>query len=237
MSRKVVFTLNENIADRHGKKWKISGFVFSNKKVELKCQKGSETQNFNIVAARDNRNKALIPGKKYLLTVGTSESKFAIELKEQGVTSDNFIIIEGNKACDRIIQKIPVSSISLKIFCGTLKEFDQLPETIEIREGDLIKIREDHGAWHSEGKVEKSGDAGIVTSINKGRKFFSDMTTIDVDFNGTRKSYSLHRVISKEGFSMCYGWQYMATNKFGVLKISPVQPIEEGKLSWGDYRG
>lgn len=63
------------------------------------------------------------------------------------------------------------------------------------------------------------------------------MTTIGVDFNGTRKSYSLHRVISKEGLAMCYGYQYMATNKFGVLKIKPIVPIEEGKLSWGDYRG
>lgn len=237
MNRKIVFTLNENIADRHGKKWKIAGFVFSNKKIELKCEKGSASQSFNIVAARDKSNNALTPGKKYLLTVGTPESKYAIELKEIGNISGNYIEINGNKNCDRVIQKIRIPTISLKIFCGTSQEFDKLPETIEIKEGDLIKIREDHGAWHSEGKVEKSGDTGIVTSINKGRKFFSDMTTIDVDFRGTKKSYSLHRIINKEGFSMCYGWQYMATNKFGVLKISPVQPIEEGKLSWGDYRG
>lgn len=237
MSNKVVFTLKDSISDRHETNWKIVGFVFSNKKIELKAEKGTETQNFNIVAARDNRNNALTPGKKYLLTVGTPESKYAIELKENGVTSDNFIEIEGNKACGRIVQKISVPSIALRIFCGTLKEFDQIPETIEIREGDQVKVRQDHGAWHSYGKVEKAGDTGIVSSINKGRKLFSDMTTIEVDFKGAKKSYSLHRIINNQGLSMCYGWQYTATNKFGVLKIKPIVPIEEGKLSWGDYRG
>lgn len=237
MSNKTVFILNESITDRHRKKWTIIRFAFYKKKIELKCKKGSETRYFNITAARDKRNSALTPGKKYLLTVGTPESKYAIELKEVGTASNNFIEIFGNKNCERIIQKIRISSISIKVFCGTSQQFDQLPETIEIRERDKIKIREDDGAWHYDGKVEKSGDIGVVKSLNKGRKFFSDMTTIDIDFNGIKKSYSLHRIINEGGLAMCYGWQYMVTSKFGVLKIKPVSPIEEGKLSWGDYRG
>lgn len=234
MSKKIVFTLNENITDRLGNKWKIIGFLFSTESIKLRCEKGSERKNFNIASARNKRNQALTPGKKYKLTAGTSESKYAIELKESGSFSNCYIAIEGNKDCKRIIQKIPVHSISLRVFCGTKREFDQQPESYEVKVGDRVKIRNDNAAWHSFGKVEKAGQVGIVTSINKGQRQFTDTTTIEIDFDGVKKSYSLHRIICKDGYAMSYGWKYRATRKFGILKITPLEIIDENKLVWFD---
>ena len=222
------------VYDNRNWEWRLCGYVFHSKKLNVKLQSGSDIKEVGIHQIRLDNGSVLTPGYEYKLSLGNTESRFALILEQVGEYRTKEIHIFGNPNCSRIVQKIPIKCVDIKIACCTNKPFDEPPETVKIRVGDTVQMRKDWASDYYWGSIQYEGQNGIVTSIKRGARILDSTSTLKIDFEGVSKNYSIHRITDKNGASLCLGWHYNITRKGDTFEAKPSRAIEQNRTSWSD---
>lgn len=222
------------VTDAKSDKWKLEGYIFNNKRIQIRASQGTEKKNIDIFRLRDSRGVALVPGNLYELRIGNENSRFALVLSPKEQTDPRKIQIQGAPNSDRKVQGIEINRLSIKINCFTKTPFDIPPETMRVKVGDNVQMRRDWASDYYWGPIEFEGKRGKVLSVMKGTKGLSSTTTIEVEFDGVKKRYSIHRIIDMTGVSMCLGWNYRVYRNGSEFRAEPSWCIEAHKVTWND---
>ena len=222
------------VTDAKSDKWTLEGYIFNNRRIQIRASQGTEKKNIDVFRLRDRRGVALVPGNLYELSIGNENSRFALVLSPKKETEPRKIQIQGNPNSERKVQGIKVKELSITINCFTKTPFDVPPEIMRVKVGDKVQMRKDWASDHYWGPIEFEGKQGKVLSVMKGTKGFSSTTTIEVEFNSVKKRYSIHRIIDINGVSMCLGWNYRILRNVSEFRAEPSCCIEAHKVTWND---
>lgn len=234
MINSLILEPGAQVTDAKSSKWKLEGYIFNNKRIQIRTTKGSEKKNIDIFRLRDSRGVALVPGTFYELSIGNENSKFALVLTPKKEIGPRKIQIKGAPNSKRKVQGIEIKGLSITINCFTNTPFDVPPETMRVKVGNNVQMRKDWASDHYWGPIEFEGKQGKVLSVLKGTKGLSSTTTIEVEFNGVKKRYSIHRIIDMDGVSMCLGWNYRVYRNSSEFRAEPSGCIADNKVTWND---
>lgn len=201
--------------------WKVGGFEWLNE-VRVRLKRNGCTRYMAVHKVRDSNGVALMPGTRYLLTVGDSESRFALRLQSFASCKASYIRIEGRNKTRKVGGKL-ISQINYKKFCGSQKAFDEVPEKVVIKVGSQVKMRSDFAASHYYGTIEMASQTGVVECTAKPTRPLDWASTIPVNFNGVRKQYSIHRFIDPAGHMMQCGWRYRIERTDATFTATPIR--------------
>lgn len=217
-----------------GNTWKLKNFVVNRYGINVIASRHGKEVEVPVHMTQTSEGGSLSKGLAYLVNILKTSSGTALTFKQYDKCAHKHIQLRGKKSSLKLNGK-PLSEINITVNCGTSAGFEDIPETIHIKVGDKIRIRNDSASFHNNGIVEMAGQEGLVTSVaHGGTKVYDADTTLTVKFGGQLKEYRVCRFIDKDGNFMQRGWFYMIERTQDTFVAKPVHRLPPDELSWLD---